>query len=261
MHRFAAPLLAALIVSGAAACSNDKLATSPTAELAATSGLANPDVSTFQISSAGTDSAGSGPCTFDDTTGQFSCPDVTRDGVTFTRTFAFFDASGNPQSKFDPATTASTKLDTSAKGTITGRNQTTTIDRTGEMITSGLAGAETSHTLNGTEQGTVVTVSTGRDGTQTTVSTTIADSTNSLVVPVPSKDNHGGGPGGRFPLSGSQTHSTTTTTTHGSDTQTNSFSRTETFDGTSVVRVDITKNGTTQHCTIDLEHGTNTCGM
>jgi hypothetical protein len=83
-----------------------------------------------------------------------------------------------------------------------------------------------------------------------------------LVVPAPQDQNRllGGDRGRRgFPLSGSRTHATTTTTTRGSETKTESLSRQETFDGTAVVQVVLTINGVTQNCTTNLETHRSTC--
>ena len=229
---------------------------SPTSALDATSaatGLANADVPIFQVDAAGQSPSGKGPCVFNPATGEFDCPEVTRDGLTLTRQFTLYDAGGNVQSKFDKNTTASIKTETTAKGTITlPDGSTSTIDRSGVMITTGLVGDETTHTLNGTEQGTVVTTSNKAGGA--TINTTLNDSTNNLVVPVPDRSTQGG-----YPLSGSQTHSTTTTVTHGSDTRTTVTERRETFNGTNIVQVDLTVNGATEHCTRDLATHTSTC--
>ncbi|MBI4421293.1 MAG: hypothetical protein HY560_10745 [Gemmatimonadetes bacterium] len=218
--------------------------------------LADPDIPTFEVVSTGTSSSRPGPCVFSATTGQFACPDVTRNGITFTRKFTLYDADGNVQSRYDAATTASIKTETSAQGTMTPADGgSVTIDRSGVMVTSGLAGAETSRTLNGTEQGTVNGEFTGRDGVVVTNETELADTTSNLVVPVPTRDRRAG-----YPLSGSRVHSTVTTVTRGSDTRTVSVRRKETFDGTSVVQVEITVNGQTRTCTVDLATRTNTCG-
>jgi hypothetical protein len=271
---FVLNLLLALSLIGLSGCAQSQ--TSPSlkatqAQTLAAAGtaivaLTSPDTPIFEVSAADTSTStgstsGPGPCVFDDTTGQFSCPDMSRDGITLTRTFTIRDAAGNVQSKFDATTTASVEVQTSASGTTSRpHGATVTINRTGDITTSGLAGAETTHALNGTEQGTIVAVSTASDGTQVTDSTTVSDATQNLVVPVPANGTQPRADAGRFPLSGSRSHSTTTTTTRGSDTKTNSTSRTETFDGTSVVQVVLTVNGQTQNCTVDLSSHTNTCG-
>jgi len=272
--------LAALSLLALPGCGSNQSGMSPsaltgTAAAASVATLASPDVPIFQVASADTSSAsagdfsgapkGPGPCVFDDSTGQFSCPDVHKGGLSLTRKFILRDAAGNIQSSFDKTTTESIEVQTSADGTISRPGGgTVTIHRTGDMTTSGLAGTETTHTLNGTEQGTVDGAWTLPDGTKATENTTIADSTQNMVIPVPVKD--GGGtmqpppPAPRFPLSGSRTHATTTTSTKGTETKSTSSSRTETFDGTGIVQVVMTVNGQTKNCTVDLSNHTSTCG-
>jgi hypothetical protein len=245
------------------------------AAAASIASLASADVPIFQVGSADTLSSdnsggtpmGPGPCQFDGASGQFGCADPRKGTVNLTRKVIFRDADGNVQSSFDKTTTASIEVQTSADGTTSRPGGgTATIHRTGDMITSGLAGEETTHTLNGTEQGTVDGAWTLPDGTKATENTTISDSTQNLVIPVPAKPDgmRPGGPGLNvpppFPLSGSRTHATTTTSTRGTETKTTSLTRTETFDGTGVVQVVITINGETKNCTVDLVNHTNTCG-
>jgi hypothetical protein len=277
-------LLAALPLLALPGCSNKDnqsgtypSALSGAAAAASIASLASPDVPIFQVGTADTLSSdnsggtpmGPGPCQFDGASGQFGCADARKGNVNLTRKVIFRDADGNVQSSFDKTTTASVEVQTSADGTTSRPGGgTATIHRTGDMITSGLAGEETTHTLNGTEQGTVDGAWTLPDGTMATESTTISDSTHNLVIPVPAKSDgmRPGGPGAGlnvpppFPLSGSRTHATTTTSTRGSETKTTSLTRTETFDGTGVVQVVITINGETKNCTVDLVSHTNTCG-
>jgi hypothetical protein len=280
-------LLATLPLLALPACSSSGNGMTPSslngkAAAASVATLASPDVPIFEVGSASTSAAftgdssgggpaGPGPCQFGDSTGQFSCPDSRKGPLSLTRKLIFRDAAGNVQSSFDKATTESIEIQTSADGTISRPGGgTVTIHRTGDMTTSGLSGEATTHTLNGTEQGTVDAAWTLPDGTNATENTTIADTTNNLVVPIPAKPA-GQGPGSGtgpnmpssarpFPLSGSRTHTTSTTSMHGTDTKTTSSSRTETFDGTGIVQVVMTVNGQTKTCTVDLTNHTNTCG-
>jgi hypothetical protein len=221
------------------------------------SALANPDVPIFNLGAGDTSSDGRGPCVFDPESGQFVCPDRSRDGITFTLRYTLYDANGNVQSRFDRATTASIRTETTASGTTTRENATSTIDRSGVMTTSGLGIGATTHTLNGTERGTVVTTASGQDGLKVTSHTTIQDSTTDLVVPVGSKDRVRG-PG--YPLSGVRVHETVTTSSkNGGEARTVTTRRKETFNGTNIVQVEITVNGVTQHCTFDLDTRQSTC--
>jgi hypothetical protein len=218
------------------------------------SALASPDVPIFNLGAGDTSSDGRGPCVFDPESGQFICPDRSRDGITFTLRYTLYDADGNVQSRFDRATTASIETETTASGTTTRQNATVTIDRKGVMTTTGLGIGATTHTLNGTEQGTVNSTMSGQGGI-VTVHTTINDATTNLVVPVGSKDR-----GPRYPLSGVRVHETVTTTTKtGGESRTVTTRRQETFDGTNIVQIELTVNGVTQHCTFDLDTRQSTC--
>lgn len=219
------------------------------------SALANPDIPTFEVQGVTSTSGERSPCVYDAATGQFVCPDVSRGGVTLTRRYSFRDANGTAQSRFDAATTESITTETTAKGTVTRPDGgTSAIDRSGVMVTSGLAGAETSRKLNGTEGGTVKSEFTGRDGGKVTVEAAISDSTVNLVIPVP-RDRSAP----HWPLSGTRIHSTRTTTTVGANSHTFSMRRKETFNGTAVVQVEITTADGTRNCTVDLAARTTTC--
>lgn len=251
---------AAILVAAAAACSQQT--TGPTSSAfssAAADALTNPDVPVFSVPSGETSlGGGTGPCAFTPSTGQFGCPEGRGDGLTVTRTVTDRDAAGNIQPKFDAQTTASITTDTTATGTRnTPGGGTATIDQSGEMVVTGLAGTETTRTLNGQEHGTVVASSTLKDGTMLTLNSTEDDTTTNLVVPV--ADRSAGTPQA-FPLSGSRTHSDTTVITGGPKSGTTTLVRTETYDGSGIAQVDITQNGVTRHCTVDLTSKTNNCG-
>ncbi|MBI4501871.1 MAG: hypothetical protein HY700_12000 [Gemmatimonadetes bacterium] len=231
--------------------------TVPTVTAGDPAALTNPDIPTFDVQSSGTSSGG--PCVFSESTGQFTCPDMSRNGITFTRRFTIYDANSNVQSKFDAVTTASIKVETTAKGTTSRTDgATVTIDRSGVMVTSGLAGAETSRTLNGTEAGTVISDFTAPDGAKINTKTSVADTTSNLVIPVSSTTRTDRK--AVWPTSGTRVHATVTTFAKGTDTRTMSLTRKETFDGTSVVKVEITTADGTRTCTIDLAAHTTTCG-
>ncbi len=271
--------LSLLALSG---CGSNQSGMSPSAltgaaAAASVASLASPDVPIFQVGSADTSSAsagdfsgapkGPGPCVFDDSTGQFSCPDVRRGGLSLTRKFILRDAAGNIQSSFDKTTTESIEVQTSADGTISRPGGgTVTIHRTGDMTTSGLAGAETTHTLNGTEQGTVVGAWTLPDGTKATENTTIADSTQNLVIPVPVKDD-GGTMCSRCPPARrafrcrdrERMRRQRRRRRAPKPSQRRAAGR-RFLDGTGIVQVVMTVNGQTKNCTVDLSNHTSTCG-
>jgi hypothetical protein len=213
--------------------------------------LADPDAKLFAVTPADSPN-GQPPCQFNPVTGEFECPSQTRDGITFTRQFTLYDASGKVLTQFG-RDVASIRTETTADGTTTRENgAVATIHRAGEMMTTGLGPSSTSHTLNGREHGTVDATMTAANGTKVTTTTTIDGRTVDLVVPV-----RAGDPGQAYPLSGTRIHTTTTTGSGGKGPMT--VRRQETFDGTSIVRVELTMNGVTQQCTFDLAIKTSTC--
>jgi hypothetical protein len=225
--------------------------TTPTNSGSGVTTLADPDAKLFSVTPADSPS-GRPPCEFDPGTGQFECPSQTRDGITFTRQFTLYDTDGRVQSQFTKDT-AAIRTETTADGTTTRENgAVATIHRTGEMMTTGLGPSATSHTLNGREHGTVTATMTAPDGTKVTTTTTIDGTTANLVVPVRAGDRSQA-----YPLSGTRIHTTTTTGWGGKGPMT--VRRQETFDGTSIVRVELTVNGVTQQCTFDLAAKTSTC--
>ncbi|MBI3982248.1 MAG: hypothetical protein HY337_05010 [Gemmatimonadetes bacterium] len=240
----------AALLLAAAACSDGPADPEPT-ELGA---LADPEVPTFDIGPAGTTRGG--PCVYSEADGRFTCPEMNRNGIVITRTFTLYDADGNVQAQFDRLTTASMRTETTAKGTATGRDGgTITVDRSGVMLVSGMAGEETERTLNGVENGTITRSFTDRAGVAVQVSDVVTDSTLALVVPVPrDRANH-------WPLSGARVHAVTTTHVVGGG-EPRTFWRIvrETFDGSGVVQVEITTERGTMTCTRDLANRTSTCG-
>lgn len=217
--------------------------------------LADPDVPTFEVGATGANRGG--PCTYSESDGRFVCPEVNRNGIVITRQFTLYDAAGNVQSQHDRLTTASMRTETTAKGTGTGRDGgTVTVDRSGVMVVSGMEGEETQRTMNGVEHGTMAREFTGRDGAAVRMGHVVADSTQNLVVPVPRERER------PWPLSGVRVHAVTSTNSvGGAEPRTMTHVVRETFDGTSVVTVEITTDRGTISCTRDLANHTSTCPM
>lgn len=92
----------------------------------------------------------SNDCPYDAGTGRFVCAPVTNGAMTLVRDFAFADANGGAQSAYDAATTASANFHLAVSGVHTGSAGQDTVSRSRSMTVSGLAGAETSRTWNGT---------------------------------------------------------------------------------------------------------------
>jgi hypothetical protein len=226
-------------------------ATMPTTSGGGVTMLADPDARLFSVTAADSP-GGRPPCEFDPATGQFECPPQSRDGITFTRQFTLYNANGNVQPRFDK-TTAAIWTETTADGTTTRANGgVVTIHRSGEMMTTGLGPGAASHTLNGREHGTITATMTAAGGEKVTTTTTIDGTTVNLVVPVQAGDRSRA-----YPLSGTRVHTTTTTRWGGNGPQTER--RQETFDGTNIVRVELTVNGVTRQCSYDLATKTSTC--
>lgn len=228
-------------------------AQAPQISPATLTGLNNPDATLFAFGSAGTPAAS--PCAHNPATGQFSCQGQggMHDGITFTVRHTYYDASGNIQPAFDAQTTAAVKTETTASGTSSYGGMTMTVDRTGVMMATGLGPNATTHTLNSTEQGTM-SATMSNNGASGTMQSTMSATTTNLVVPV----GRIAGPM-LYPGPGTRLHSSTMTSTVNGQNRTTSMTRRETYDGSSIVRVEMTVNGVTEQCTVDLAARTSTC--
>lgn len=254
-------LASAMIIGlGAAACSEG--ATAPllqdlddNLELAAleTVGIAEdqangssvvPSSAQWDVSRA---SAGAhGTCTYDSATGWFICPDVLRNGVTISRSYALFDAADEPQDKRD---TNVVKVNTRvwARGTVEKDSGKVTIDRRSDLTATGVQPSSPTRTLNGTEQGTsAMEHSTNRGLVKSNV--VFADSTINLVVPKPDQPR-------KWPLSGTVIRSHSGSRTLEGHSQVSYFRYRAVFeyDGSAVVKITITSNGQTKSCTFNME--------
>jgi len=249
-----------LAVLATAACSSSApTAPHPTTQAQTTafptstgSGLINAEIPLFAVSGADTASGPQG-CVFNPAAGHFVCPEQSPQGIAVTTRFTFFDAAGNVQSAFDPATTSKIRTETTARGTMTFGEMTVTVDRIGVMTTSGLGPNATTHTLNGNEHGTITSSLPG----SRTMTMSVTGTTSNLVVPV----TRGGAPA--YPLSGTRVHETTTTMsgTNAPGGLPMTVRRQETFNGTSTVLVEMTIGDMIQQCTYDLATRTTTCGL
>ncbi len=82
--------------------------------------------------------------------GRFNCPAGSRDGLDVERTVTFRDAAGAAQAAYDALTTASIDVVASIDGDVTRGPWSAEIHRTRTFTVSGLAGTETTRTVNGT---------------------------------------------------------------------------------------------------------------
>ena len=178
-------------------------------------------------------------CTYSASTGRFTCPAITAGGLTLNRDYAFFDANQTAQSAYSASTTASANFHVSVTGTHVVDNGQDVVNRDRNLTVSGLAGAETSRTWNGT--------GTRNDNGYRTVndvkrSYTVNDAVTiaSVVVNLPRSSNP-------WPMSGTITRQISGTASVTKTGVSKSFSVTKT--------VTITFNGT-QFATVTV--GTNT---
>jgi hypothetical protein len=185
-------------------------------------------------------------CTYSTSTQSFACPAVTVSGLSVTQSYTLLDASGRPQSAYDPASTASVRLKTTIVGTITADGNSLMIDEAQDLTLSGLLTGM--HTIDGTSTTTLNgTVKSG--STSVTTANTVTTTISKLVVP---KETAGAS---SYPSSG--------TITIDVETVDSGFSATllvqVTFNGTSKVGVVISSGIFTQHCTMDLANPNATC--
>jgi hypothetical protein len=187
-------------------------------------------------------------CTYSATTGRFTCPAVTSGGLTLNRDYAFFDANNQPQSAYDAATTDSANFHVSVVGTITFSNGQANVNRDRNFTVSGLLGAETSRTWNGTGSRNDNGSRNGTDGTVRSYQTADALTVSQVVVDLPRSTYP-------WPMSGTITRHITGTASVSRNGVTKSFSVdrtvTITFNGSQTATV--TVNGNTY--TLDLSTG------
>lgn len=172
----------------------------------------------------------------DDEHAPFRCGTHSREGLTVVRTCTFKDAAGATQSNYDPITTASVAVHAEIDGTVTRDKWSATVDRTRDLVVSGLAGAETQRTWNGTGSGTA-TRSRHSEGSETRQYDVSATSViTNVVVRVPRSDN-------AWPVSGTITRNVTIKITGGPrDGQTVTRTVTITFNGTQFVPIKVNDN-------------------
>lgn len=188
-----------------------------------------------------------GGCSYAD--GRYSCPPVTRDGVTLTRVFGFRDGGGAPQRQYDALTTAFVFNRITLRGRVVRPGSTVELDHQLTQQASGLAGRETRRVVDGTGAGTTRVAAT-EQGTERTFTIAHADTTRGLVLAVAPTDRAAAG-AATYPLGGSVT---SVLRLDGGELAGGAFDvrATVRYDGTSVARVELGTRGVTQLCTLDL---------
>jgi hypothetical protein len=89
-------------------------------------------------------------CTFTQSTGRFTCPPISAGGLTLNRDYAFYTANQTAQSAYDASVTASANFHVNVAGVHVVDAGADTVNRDRTLTVTGLAGAETSRTWNGT---------------------------------------------------------------------------------------------------------------
>jgi hypothetical protein len=264
MRRSLSFLFVPLLVLGAlAACADD--ATAPSADevdatadvLALAEGLGLPGTNADRETGSAPTGTARQPCRYDDANGRWVCPPVTRDGLTFQRSFAYVDVDGKPMRRFDPLLTAAANTRNAVVGTVKRDNATTRIRSAGELTISGLLGEETTHILDGGEVGRRETDLVTDQGTASSV-VEFANRSVAVVVPVVRRAE-GVAPARRWPLSGQAIRGHAMTVTRNGETHTERWRETTTFNGTAIVPVEIVSSRGTRNCLRNLETGALRC--
>lgn len=146
-----------------------------------------------------------------------------------TRAVTFYDEAGVAQTGFDPLLTESIHFIREIEGEITRDNFSASISRTRDMTVSGLLGAETHRTWNGSGSEEMSRSGVMEDGTPRSHESSGSFEFEDIVVPIP-------GSATRYPVSGTIRRSMTATRTTADGTVTREVEVVITFDGTSIAQ-------------------------
>ena len=252
-----------LLLGGIAACAND--ATAPAGDEVDATAEALAFAERFGLPGTNADrETGSAPvgtarqpCRYDETEGRWVCAPLTRDGLTFRRSFAYIDADGDPMRRYDPLLTAATNTRNAVFGTLQRENATVRIRSAGELTVSGLLGEETTHILDGREVGRREAELVTDQGAATSV-VEFANLTVAVVIPLIRRDDRAAADR-RWPLSGQMIRAHAVTLTRNGETNTERWRETTTFNGTALVPVEIVSSRGTRSCLRNLETGVLRC--
>jgi hypothetical protein len=182
-HTLSAALAAVLL----GACSTEPTTLSPAAEA-----LLDTDVATVTADAAAQDvelmrGPGAGPFALGllARAGAWDCSRESRPDFDVTRTCTYKDAAGNTQPAFDPVTTASVIVHVDISGEVERGPWSATIERVRDLTVTGLAGAETQITWNGTGTSAVTRVRVVGDGTTRSYEMNATTTITNVVIPVP----------------------------------------------------------------------------
>jgi hypothetical protein len=210
------------------------------------SGIANGISMDLHAGASAAAGVGSG-CTFNPADGRFDCPPyINENGLTVTRSLAFFDANGVLMNHFD-STTASLNVQATDVGVAIRAAGADTVNRSRNLTATGLLGHNTTRTWNGSAAGTSAGYSTDSAATRTFDLNENATFSN-IVVALPRSANP-------YPVSGSITRllNGSGVVTKGDSTRAVIISRTVTitFNGTEFVPMTV---GSVSY-TLDLATG------
>jgi hypothetical protein len=160
--------------------------------------------------------------------GAFTCPDTLKNGLNVSRVVTFKDAAGETETAYDSLLTASIGIVADISGDRTHGPWTATVARHRELDITGLAGIETTRTVNGNGHETVSSSRVTRNDSTRSYSIVASSVITDVVMPVRMDGGNG------WPISGTITRTMTITITSGPNTgKTETRTFTLTFDGTS----------------------------
>ncbi|MBI2403648.1 MAG: hypothetical protein HYV20_13120 [Gemmatimonadetes bacterium] len=194
-----------------------------------------------------------GDCDYDSSSGRVVCEPETRNGLTITRSAAYYDADGQLQTGFDSLTTNTINLQIGVSGTRIRRDgDTSTLQHASDRTVSGLAPGSTQRTVDGTSAGEETTVGTNDQGHFTALRI-IGDTIQGVVIPVEAGTRI-------YPVAGTVIRSMQATVTYdGQDPVTSSRREVITYDGSDTATIVITHDGETKTCTFTLPRGRLAC--
>jgi len=144
-----------------------------------------------------------------------------------TRAVSFYDAAGLEQDEHDALTTESVHILHDVAGSIVRERFTAEIQRSREMIASGLEGEETHRTWNGVGSSSMARSGVREDGIERSHSAEGSFTFTDVVVPVPGSES-------RWPVSGVIEREMVMTRTGPDGSETRDFDIVITFDGTEI---------------------------
>jgi hypothetical protein len=190
-------------------------------------------------------------CPWNATTGWHECESRDIGPLTIERRYALYDAGGTAQEEYDASLTASIRVQREADGSLQrdteGGSITGEIHHERDLTVTGLAGAETQRTWNGTGESEIAHTRLNDTHGSRTYEISAEVEVENVVVPHPRNDDSD-----PWPLSGTITKHVTGSVTRNEETRT--FERTVviTFDGTQFAKAVVNGTGGSGEFTIDL---------